>query len=222
MSGGPIIDEEQLTRRIEEPAATDAGNDDQRAWIQPLMGRGTEHDRAVLELHGLLLRASRFEVHRRARAMGCAEDSDLDDLATQSADDALVLVLAKLDTFEGRSRFTTWAYKFAIHVAGVAVRRHVWRDRAMRAPAEALGRLTDRAADPAARAEERDLLARIAGAVAQLTPHQRNVLVTLAVDGVPIDVLAERLSTNRNALYKTLHDARRRVRTLLDQTEVKS
>lgn len=195
-------------------------SDDHDTWIGPLTSRGSEHDRAVRALHELLLGAARFEVHRRARAMGHAGDADLDDIAVQSADDALVAVLGKLTTFEGRSRFTTWAYKFAIHIAGVAVRRHVWRDRSMRAPSEALDRVVDLSLDPAARAEERDLLARIARAMTQLTPHQRNVLVTLAVDGVPIDVLAERLSTNRNALYKTLHDARRRLRLLIDQTEV--
>lgn len=192
-------------------------DDDHQTWLVPLAGTGSGHDQAVKDLHGLLLRASRFEIRRRARAMGCDRDPELDDLAVQAANDALVAVLAKLDDFAGRSRFTTWAYKFAINIAGVAVRRHVWGKRQLPLPAQALDHLSDLTADPAVRSEERDLLAHIAAAVAQLTPHQRSVLVSLAVDGVPIDVLAARLSTNRNALYKTLHDARRRVRALLNE-----
>lgn len=193
---------------------------DRDRWLVPLAGSGPDHEQAVRDLHALLLRAAYTEVRRRAAAMACAHDGELNDIATQSADDALVTVLAKLSTFEGRSRFTTWAYKFAVNIAGVAVRRHAWADRQMRAPAGALDRLTDMTHDPAARSEERDALRRIRDAMTHLTEHQRRVLVLLAVDGVPIDVLAERLSTNRNALYKTLHDARRRLRAVLDESEV--
>ena len=167
-----------------------------------------------------MLRASTFEVRRRAAALGLAASSELDDIANQAADDALLAVMSRLDRFERRSRFTTWAYKFAIHTAGVAVRRHAWRDRNL-APSsseslEQLSRLSD---DPGEAAQTRELLARIAAAITRLTAHQRDVLLALAVDGVPIDVLADRLSTNRNALYKTLHDARTRLRGLLDEEE---
>ena len=193
------------------------GAHDERSWLAPLAAAtGPAHDRAVAELHRLLLRASAFEVRRRARACGLAGSSELDDIAQQAADDALLAVLARLGRFEGRSRFTTWAYKFAIHTAGVAVRRHAWRERApATGSADALAGLTDRAHDPAADVETRELLATIASAIAQLTPHQRDVLLALTVDGVPIDVLAGRLSTTRGALYKTLHDARRRLRAAL-------
>ena len=148
-------------------------------------------------------------------------DPDLEDIAQQAADDALLAVMSRLDRFERRSRFTTWAYKFAINTAGVAVRRHAWRDRAVSSsPAGALEELADRAQSPAEASQTRELLTRIIGAIALLTPHQRDVLLALAVDGVPIDVLADRLSTNRNALYKTLHDARTRLRGLLDDEEI--
>ena len=146
--------------------------------------------------------------------------AELDDIANQAADDALLAVMSRLERFERRSRFTTWAYKFAIHTAGVAVRRHAWRNRELATDSgESLERLSSLADDPAEAAETRELLARISAAIARLTAHQRDVLLALAVDGVPIDVLADRLSTNRNALYKTLHDARTRLRSLLDQEE---
>jgi RNA polymerase sigma-70 factor, ECF subfamily len=209
-----------LARAAEAAPATPEQQDDDVRWLRPLTSTGPAHNEAVGELHRLLLRASRFEVQRRASALGLAASSELDDIAQQAADDALLAVMSRLTQFERRSRFTTWAYKFAIHTAGVAVRRHAWRDRRLAAdPADALALLADRANDPAGAAESRELLARIVTAIGSLTAHQRDVLLALAVDGVPIDVLADRLSTNRNALYKTLHDARTRLRGLLDHQE---
>jgi RNA polymerase sigma-70 factor (ECF subfamily) len=209
--------------RAEAPAAVaqpSPREDDEVTWLAPLASSGPGHDRAVAELHALLLRASRFEVRRRSAALGLARSSELDDIANQAADDALLAVMSRLEAFERRSRFTTWAYKFAIHTSGVAVRRHAWRDRELTgSSSEALERLTGLADDPAEAAQTRELLARIAAAITRLTAHQRDVLVALAVDGVPIDVLADRLSTNRNALYKTLHDARARLRALLADEE---
>jgi RNA polymerase sigma-70 factor, ECF subfamily len=207
------------TRAVQHPP-TVAYVDDENVWLGPLAAEGPAHDRALRDLHRLLLRASRFEVNRRASALGVLAGAELDDIANQAADDALLAVLARLDRFEGRSRFTTWAYKFAIHTAGVAVRRHAWRDRRIAdAPGDALEHLADLAQGPAESAQTRELLGRIQEAIGLLTPHQRDVLLALAVDGVPIDVLAERLSTNRNALYKTLHDARTRLRKLVDAEE---
>jgi RNA polymerase sigma-70 factor (ECF subfamily) len=195
--------------------------DDDARWLTPLASSGAAHDRAVGELHRLLLRASTFEVRRRSAALGLAASSELDDIANQAADDALLAVMSRLDRFERRSRFTTWAYKFAIHSAGVAVRRHAWRDRELSSSSsESLEHLTRLADDPGEAAQMRELLARIATAITRLTAHQREVLLALAVDGVPIDVLADRLSSNRNALYKTLHDARTRLRRLLDDEEM--
>jgi RNA polymerase sigma-70 factor (ECF subfamily) len=138
---------------------------------------------------------------------------ELDDLATQAADDALVAVLAKLDDFRGASRFTTWVYKFALLEAGVRVRRRAWQDREVVLDPDGWNGFADAAEQPDAAAERRELLVAIGECIAgELTPHQRQVLVALAIDGVPIDVLAERLATTRGALYKTLHDARRRLR----------
>ena len=171
----------------------------EKNWIDELRGPPAVRDRAVAELHAVLLRAARFELSRRR-----VHD---DDLAFQAADDALVAVLAKLDTFRGASRFTTWAYKFALLEAGVKARRRAWEGR----------ELPDDVAWPGPsaheRAEEGELLRVLQAAVRDsLTPHQREVFCALALNGVPIDVLAERLATTRGALYKTLHDARRKLR----------
>jgi RNA polymerase sigma-70 factor (ECF subfamily) len=180
-------------------------------WLSALRSTGTERDRAVEELHALLLRAARFETGRRAAA-GLSQ-TERDDLAMQAADDALMLVLDKLDTFKGRSRFATWAYKFAIYEAGVKIRRRGWHDREVAVEDTTWSLIPDPSAGPEAAVEERELLHVLEGGIATaLTAHQRNVLVALAVTGVPLDVLADRLGTTRGALYKTLHDARRKLR----------
>jgi hypothetical protein len=126
-----------------------------QAWIDRLGPDSADRATAIDELHALLLKATRFELNRRRPALSHLGDNDYNDLAHQRADDALVAVLSKLANFRGESRFTTWAYKFALLEAGVKLR--------------------------------------------------------MTVDDVPIDVLAERFETTRGALYKTIHDARRKL-----------
>jgi RNA polymerase sigma-70 factor (ECF subfamily) len=181
-------------------------------WVSALSLPGPERERALRDLHALLVHAARGQVHR----MGWSTrgESDVDELANQAADEALVALLGKLHTFEGRSRFTTWAYKFAVLHAANAVRAAAWRGREIQL--DGLESLPDTAPHPGHYAEARDLVdvvRRLLGTT--LTPHQRRVVVALVVDEVPIDVLADRLGTNRNALYKTLHDARVRIRSAL-------
>ena len=122
-------------------------------------------------------------------------------------------VLAKLDTFRGASRFTTWAYKFALLEAGVKARRRAWRGREIAIDEERWPEIPDRGLSAHERVEQDELLRALRDAVrTELTPHQREVFCALALNGIPIDVLAERLGSTRGALYKTLHDARRKLR----------
>jgi RNA polymerase sigma-70 factor (ECF subfamily) len=184
-------------------------------WVEALSGSGREKHDAVERLHALLLRAARFEVARRRRAIGL-HPADLDDLATQAADDALMAIMGKLHTFRGDSRFTTWAYKFALLEAAVKARRRAWQDREIPLEDDGWAHFADRRATPAVDVETSELLGAVRDAIADaLTPHQRAVLVALTLNGVPIDVLAERLATTRGALYKTLHDARKKLRARL-------
>jgi RNA polymerase sigma-70 factor (ECF subfamily) len=194
------------------PADTDS-----REWLATLRSSDARtHAEAVGRLHALLLRAARFEVHRRSGAARHVGREQLDDVAHQSADDALVAVLAKLDDFRGESRFTTWAYKFALLEAGVKMRRRAWNDREVTLEPAGWPSFADPRASPHHDAQMAELLAAVGEAIAEdLTPHQREVLVAITLDDVPIDVLAERLQTTRGALYKTLHDARRRLRACL-------
>jgi RNA polymerase sigma-70 factor, ECF subfamily len=189
---------------------------DSRAWLSALRGEGRERDGAVARLHQLLLRAARFEVSRRRAALSHVRGEELDDIALQAADDALVAVLAKLDDYRGASRFTTWAYKFALLEAGVRIRRRAWQQREVVLEPEAWPLVADAGQGPHDRAVTGELMQALRDSIEGcLTDHQREVLVALTLNGVPLDVLAERLNTSRGALYKTLHDARRKLRSEL-------
>src|SRR6266581_7138396 len=183
-------------------------------WLRDLTGG--QREAAQARLHAELLRIARGEVRRRAERLRVA-GPELDDLAYQAAADALVAITGKLAQFRGDSRFTTWAYKFVIFEVSSKMGRHFWRTPGVRLDAEDWDRLPDRFGfSPAQESEWRDLLAALRRAVdAELTPRQREVFVALVLNQIPLDALAARLDSNRNALYKTLFDARRKVRAAL-------
>ncbi len=184
-----------------------------RAWLDALGATGPTYNQAVECLHALLLSAAHFEVSRRRASLAHVRGERLEDIAMQAADDALVAVLAKLDQFRGASRFTTWAYKFALLEAGTRLRRRAWQEHEVVIDPDSWTQLAQASPGPDTDAEQAELLRALADGISEeLTTHQRQVLVALTIDGVPIDVLAERLNTTRGALYKTLHDARRKLR----------
>jgi RNA polymerase sigma-70 factor (ECF subfamily) len=187
-----------------------------RAWVLDLRGEGARREDASRRLHDLLLRAARFELNRRRGSHPHLRGGDLDDLAHQAADDALFAILGKLDTYRGDSRFTTWAYKFALLEAAVRLRRRAWQGREVPIEPEHWSVIASDGDSPSGEAESNELLEEISSAIEiELSPHQREVLVAVALNGVPIDVLAERLNTTRGALYKTIHDARKKLRAHL-------
>jgi RNA polymerase sigma-70 factor, ECF subfamily len=192
-------------------------DEESREWLRSLRATGAERDGAIGRLHALLLRAARFEVARRRPTLPHLRGNELDDIALEAADDALMSVLARLDDFRGASRFTTWVYKFALLEAAVKLRRRAWQGREVPLEPETWGLFSSAELEPGAHAEQSELLTTLQGAVDdRLTAHQRRVLVALALNGVPVDVLAQRLNTSRGALYKTLHDARRKLRKHLE------
>jgi RNA polymerase sigma-70 factor, ECF subfamily len=199
-------------------AATDAALLDATSheWPRSLRAAGREGEEAVAWLHALLLRAARFEVARRRPSLPHLRGDELDDIAVEAADDALVSVLRRLDDFRGESRFSTWVYKFAVLEAAVKLRKRAWQARELPVEPEAWNLFASVGLEPGDQVEQRELLSAVQSAIADaLTPHQRRVLIALALNGVPVDVLAERLETTRGALYKTLHDARRKLRAHL-------
>ncbi|HEY2674851.1 MAG TPA: sigma-70 family RNA polymerase sigma factor [Rugosimonospora sp.] len=200
----------------ESQVATDRLDPESAEWVRVLGGAGAEREAALTRLHGLLVRIARSEVRRRCGLLR-VEGPELDDLAHQAAADALLAITGKVRQFRGESRFTTWAYRFVIFEVSTKVGRHFWRQPSVPLDAEDWDRLPDRFGfEPARQAEWRDLLDALHRAVdTELTEHQRRIFVALVLDGVPLDVLVERLGSNRNAIYKTMFDARRKLRTAL-------
>ena len=192
-------------------------DEESRAWLRDLRAAGPARDDAVARLHALLIRAARFEIARRRPTLPHLRGDELDDIALEAADDALMSVLRRLDDFRGASRFSTWVYKFALLEAAVKLRKRAWQGREVPLEPATWNLFTSAGLGPEAEAEQHELLHTLQEAIGEvLTSHQRQVLLALAVDGVPIDVLADRLDTTRGALYKTLHDARRKLRRHLD------
>ena len=187
-----------------------------KEWVERLRPGHPRHAEAVASLHGVLVRVARHELSRRRGTLGSIAGPEFDDLAQQAADDALVNILRKLDDFRGLSRFTTWAYKFVIFAVSGKVARHAWRRQPPSEEDVAWDRLPDWLAPrPGDRLEQREQLEALAAGVGELTDRQREVFVAIALNDVPIDVLALQLGSNRNAIYKNLFDARRALRRRL-------
>jgi RNA polymerase sigma-70 factor, ECF subfamily len=186
-------------------------------WLRRLSaGAGALRQQAERELHARLVRIALAEVSRRSASTPVA-GPELTDVAHQAADDAMLAILAKLADFRGESRFITWAYRFVILEVSSKLGRHYWRNPPVMLDAAQWERLPDRLGiDPARHAESAGILAEVRRVVEdELTAHQRRVFVAVVVDGIPLDALAARLSLQRNAIYKVIFDARRKIRRAL-------
>lgn len=206
-----------VNRMVDGTTVTAAGLDPESAWwLGVLAETGPRREAALARLHELLVRVARAEVARRGPRVRIT-GPELDDLALQAAADALMAVTGKLGQFRGESRFTTWAYRFVVLEVSSKLGRHFWQRPAVTLGAEDWDRLPDRlGTGPADLAEQRDLLAAVRRAVEQeLTPHQRQVFTAIVVDGIPLDAMVTQLGSSRNAVYKTMFDARRKLRAVL-------
>jgi RNA polymerase sigma-70 factor, ECF subfamily len=182
-------------------------------WVEQLRPGHPRRDETVATLHEVLLRVAFYELSRRRGLLGSIRGPEFDDLAQQAANDALMNVLARLDQFQGLSRFTTWAYKFVMFEVSGKVARHAWRRLPPGRQELAFERLPDSLAPrPGDRLEQQEQLEVLSDAIGALSERQREVFVAIALNDVPIDVLAIQLGTNRNAIYKNLFDARRNLR----------
>src|SRR5262245_8209911 len=202
---------------VEQTPVAGAGLDaDSAEWLRVLADAGPRRGAALSRLHKMLVRIARSEARRRGPRLQVT-GLELDDLAHQAAADALIAITGKLGQFRGESRFTTWAYKYVILEVSDKIGRHFWRHPAVPLDAEDWDRLPDRFGfEPAREAEWRGLLAALRRAVAsELSPRQRQVFVAIVVNAVPLDALVIELGSNRGAIYKTLFDARRKLRAAL-------
>ncbi|MBX3005046.1 MAG: sigma-70 family RNA polymerase sigma factor [Anaerolineales bacterium] len=184
-------------------------------WLQDLRASSPE---AIEALRSVLLRGLRAALAGRV-------SGDLEAISEDFVQDALLKVLASLDSFRGESRFLTWAQKIAIHVALSDLRRKRWRDVSLQAYTETPEGeeytprlLSDPAASPERQAARQELLRNVERLIfEELTERQRTAMLAILQDGVPLQVVAERMDTNRNALYKLLHDARQRMKQRLEE-----
>jgi RNA polymerase sigma-70 factor (ECF subfamily) len=187
-----------------------------QAWIDRLTPGSPDLEAGIDDLHALLLRGARFEVRRRSATLADVWGDEFDDLAQQSADDAVLAVLRKLGDFRGESRFTTWAYKFALLEAAAKVRSRAGQKRDIPTEPDGCARLDSRASTAQQDLEMKELLAALKASIeTDLSPYQREVFVAVVINDVPIDVLAARRGTARGAIYKTVHDARQKLRSAL-------
>lgn len=161
-----------------------AGDPVSRRWVEQLHADHPRHEQAVAKLHDILQRAARHELNRRRGQLGSAAGPEADDIAHQCADDATMNILAKLDDFQGLSRFTTWACKFAIFEVSNKLARHAWRHHPPSGDELSWERLPDTLAPgPRERAERREQLAALSQAIREaLTPRQREVFVAIALN----------------------------------------
>ncbi len=184
------------------------------ALFEHLHSTGPGYVEAVERLHGLMLRAARHQLARMPAACSRLGAAGIDEIANQAADEATVAALGKVDSFEGRSRFSTWAYKFGVLHALSSANRAAWRDRDL--PLDAVSEPPAKTLSPEASLEEAEMSSILSAAISKsLTPHQRDVIIALILNDVPIDALAEQMGLTRNALYKVLYDARKRLRSIL-------
>ena len=182
-------------------------------WLDDLQGSG--RDEALTDLRAFLVRGLRYSL---------TSYSNVDEaLIEDFVQDALLRILDNLDTFRGESRFTTWAQKIAIRVAFTELRRHRWRDLSLEAITEPQGLdfvpnfLIDPHVPPDRQAVQRQFLESLQRLIAtELTDKQRQALVAVRIRGIPLEEVARRMGTNRNALYKLLHDARRRLKSRME------
>lgn len=178
-------------------------------WVSAL--QGPDREVALAELFAILKHGLTYALSSRANV----DMAHIEDFAQ----DAVLRILEKLDSFRGESQFTTWANKIAIHVAFTELRRRRWQNVSLDGIVESQEgdwipeSLADPAATPEQSATQRQLLSTLRRLISrELTDKQRQAMVAIVLQGMPLDEVARRMDTNRNALYKLLHDARKRLK----------
>jgi RNA polymerase sigma-70 factor (ECF subfamily) len=192
-------------------------------WLGALRGDGDGRSKALEDLRLVIQRGLPYALSRWLSP----DQPQFGALVEEVTQETLLRVLDQLDSFEGRSQFTTWVHKIAVRIALTELRRKRWRDSSLDELTEnedvppPPGLLADSQAGPEISAERLDMLSRVRRIIEEeLTDRQRQALILLGVQDLPIEDAARKLKTNRNALYKLLHDARLRLRTRLAREEI--
>jgi RNA polymerase sigma-70 factor (ECF subfamily) len=189
-------------------------------WLSDLRSAGPAQEVALADLREVILKGLPYALSPWLSA----DDPRFQSLAEEVAQETLVRVLDHLDTFQGRSQFTTWVHKIAVRVALTELRRKRWENVSLEALAEnemaspPVRWMADPASGPESVVEGKEVLERLQQIMAEeLTERQRQAMLAIAVKGMPLEEVARRMGTNRNALYKLMHDTRLRLRRRLTQ-----
>jgi len=193
---------------------------DNDEWLRDLRASGLQRDAALADLHALLLRMLPQGLSR-----WLPSDNPLfASLVEDTAQETLLRVLDRLESFEGRSQFSTWVFKIAVRVGLNELRRRRWRDVSLdgltdeESEETAPRQFATQDAGPETVVERADMLERVQRILAEeLTQRQLAAMMAISVQGVPMEEVAWRLGTNRNALYKLLHDARVRLKHRMER-----
>ena len=193
------------------------------AWLSDLRNNGTEREAALEDLRAVIQKGLPYALSRWLSP----DQPQFGALVDEVTQETLLRVLDQLDSFEGRSQFTTWVHKIAVRIALTELRRKRWRDASLDELTEnedlppPPGLLADPQAGPEVSAERSDMLVRVRRIIdEELTERQRQALILLGVQDMPMEDAARRLKTNRNALYKLLHDARLRLKRRLSMEDI--
>ena len=189
-------------------------------WLSDLSSPGPTQEEALSDLRAIIVKGLPYALSKWLKP----SDPKFTPLSEEVAQDTLVRVMNKLDTFEGRSKFTTWVHKIAIRLALTELRRRRWKNISLESLVEGEDKviapqlMEDHSPDPDSRTEQDDMLFRVMQIIAEeLTDKQRKALVAAHIKGMPLAEVAQRMDTNRNALYKLMHDARLRLKTRLTE-----
>jgi RNA polymerase sigma-70 factor (ECF subfamily) len=192
-------------------------------WLSQLRADGTpEQAEAIEDLRQYLLRAVLYFFSQSPGDLRSLARSELEQVAQDLAQDALLTILKNLDDFRGESKFTTWAYRFAINMSLVEARRQRWKnfslDNMLEKSDLADLQFEDRdSPDPVRSAQQQEVWEMVRDVIEnELTERQRKILTAVVFDDVPVDVVTKQFKMNRNAVYKMVHDARAKLKRRLE------
>ena len=193
------------------------------AWLSDLRSSGDAREAALEDLRSIIHKGLPYALSRWLSP----DQPQFNSLVDEVTQETLLRVLDQLDSFEGRSQFTTWVHKIAVRIALTELRRKRWRDASLDELTEnedlppPPGLLADPQAGPETSAERADMIVRVRRIIdEELTERQRQALLLLGVQDMPTEDAARKLKTNRNALYKLLHDARLRLKNRLSMEDI--
>ncbi len=189
-------------------------------WIEHLSSDGDEKEEALTDLRAVIVRGLPYALS----SWLSPADPQFDDLIEEVAQETLLRVLTHMDTFEGRSQFTTWVQKIAVRQAITELRRKRWQDTSLDGLLEVEGTtvgtrlMVDPSPSPELITEQSEMMEQIQRLIKEaLTEKQSKAMIAIRVHGMPIEEVAKRMDMTRNALYKLLHDARIRLKKRMEE-----